>query len=93
MAKRKSSIKSELAKIVRKRVATPYLEKLGVVEGATKAPSILQAIALAQVKKGLEGDLRAAEFIEELLSCDEEEGSGDAPFGVEIKVVGDGSEA
>lgn len=87
MAKRKNSIKRELAKIVRKKVEPSYLEKLGVVSDSTKHPSILQAIALAQVKKGLEGDLKAAEFIEELL-CDDEENDSCAPFDVVVKVVG-----
>lgn len=92
MAKTKSSIKGELAKIVRKKVEPSYLESLGIVAGATKEPSILQAIALAQVKKGLEGDLKAAEFIEELL-CDDEGGDTGAPFDVVVKVVENGNGA
>ena len=87
MAKKKDSIKRELAKIVRKKVEPSYLEKLGIVADTAKHPSILQAIALAQVKKGLEGDLKAAEFIEELL-CDNEENGSCAPFDVVVKVVG-----
>lgn len=88
MAKGKSSIKSELAKIVRKRVEPSYLDTLGIVAKGAKSPSVLQAIALAQVKKGLEGDLKAAEFIEELL-CDDEDAGAQAPFDVVVKVVGE----
>lgn len=92
MAKKESSIKNELAKIVRKKVEPSYLESLGIVAGATRKPSILQAIALAQVKKGLEGDLKAAEFIEEIL-CDDNENANTSPFDVVIKVVGNGDGA
>ncbi|MBQ2840275.1 MAG: hypothetical protein II996_03270 [Oscillospiraceae bacterium] len=87
MTKKSSSIKSELAKIVRKKVEPSYLETLGIITGQSKKLSVLQAIALAQVKKGLEGDLKAAEFIEELL-CDEEEKSDENPLDVLIRVVG-----
>lgn len=88
----KSTIRGELAKIVRKKVEPSYLEKLGVPVDVKNSPSVLQAIALAQVKKGLEGDLKAAEFIEKLL-CDDgdvenEEAQG---FDVVVKVV-DGSD-
>ncbi len=88
MAKAKSSIKGELAKIVRKKVEPSYLETLGVLTGVTKCPSILQAIALAQVKKGLEGDLKSAEFIEKLLcSNDGEENKSAEAFDVVVKVL------
>ena len=90
MAHAKNTIRWELAKIVRKKVEPSYLEKLGVPVEVKKSPSILQAIALAQVKKGLEGDLKAAEFIEKLL-CD----NGDVQiktekeFDVVVKVLDD----
>ncbi len=89
MAHAKSTIRGELAKIVRKKVEPSYLEKLGVPVEVKKTPSVLQAIALAQVKKGLEGDLKAAQFIEQIL-CDnagvqsEEEQRG---FDVVVKVL------
>ena len=92
MAKKKSSIKSELAKIVRKKVEPSYLESLGIVADGRKNLSVLQAIALAQVKKGLEGDLRAAEFIEETLEENGEPGA-QAPFDVVVKVVSEANGA
>ncbi|MBQ8003986.1 MAG: hypothetical protein IJ299_02730 [Oscillospiraceae bacterium] len=88
MANAKSSIKGELAKIVCKKVEPSYLESLGILSGITKSPSILQAIALAQVKKGLEGELKAAEFIEKLLcSNSEEKEEGADSFDVVVKVL------
>ena len=89
MAKKRHTLKRELERIVRQRLEDEYLDKLGIGALAKKNPSVLQAIALAQVKKGLEGDLRAAEFIEELL--DEEEIAEAAPFDVVVKVVGEGN--
>ncbi len=88
MAYAKSTIRGELAKIVRKKVEPSYLKKLGVPVGVKKTPSVLQAIALAQVKKGLEGDLKAAEFIEKLL-CDDGEAQSEAEkeFNVVIKML------
>lgn len=85
MAYAKSTIRGELAKIVRKKVEPSYLDKLGVPVGIKKSPSVLQAIALAQVKKGLEGDLKAAEFIEKLL-CDDEATQGEAEKEFDIVV-------
>jgi len=90
MTKKKGTIKSEIAAIVRKKVDPSYLDSLGIVANGTKSPSVLQAIALAQVKKGLEGDLKAAQFIEELLS-DDGITERTAPFDVVVKVVGDGN--
>ena len=45
MAHAKSTIRGELAKIVRKRVEPSYLEKLGIPVEVEKDPSVLQAIA------------------------------------------------
>ena len=87
MAKRSSSIKSELRKIVRRKIDASYLSELGIVFGFKEKPSILQAIALAQVKKGLEGDLKAAMFIEEILGGDEAE--MDSVCDVVVKVLGE----
>lgn len=88
MAHAKSTIRGELAKIVRKKVEPSYLEKLGVPVEVKKSPSVLQAIALAQVKKGLEGDLKAAEFIEKLLCDNGDEQSGkEQEFDVVVKVL------
>ena len=87
MAKEKNSIKGELSKIVRKKVAAPYLEKLGVVANEKANINILEAIALAQVKKGLEGDLKAAMFIEQMLSDNQTESA--PSFDVVVKVVGE----
>ncbi len=90
MAHAKNTIRGELAKIVRKKVEPSYLEKLGVPVEVKKSPSILQAIALAQVKKGLEGDLKAAEFIEKLL-CDngDVQSKTEKEFDVVVKVLDD----
>lgn len=90
MAHAKSTIRGELAKIVRKKVEPSYLEKLGVPVEVKKSPSVLQAIALAQVKKGLEGDLKAAEFIEKLL-CDNggTQSGKEQEFDVVVKVLDD----
>lgn len=88
MAHAKSTIRGELAKIVRKKVEPSYLEKLGVPVEVKKSPSVLQAIALAQVKKGLEGDLKAAEFIEKLLGDNGGVQSGaEKEFDVIVKVL------
>ncbi len=87
MAKKQKTIKSELLKIVRKKLSPEYLEKAGIAELARKQPSVIEALALAQVKKGLEGDLKAAVFIEELL--DDTEADGAQPYDVVVKVVGE----
>ena len=88
MAYAKSTIRGELAKIVRKKVEPSYLKKLGVPVGVKRTPSVLQAIALAQVKKGLEGDLKAAEFIEKLLYDDgEAQSEAEKEFNVVIKML------
>lgn len=55
MTKKQNSIKAELLKIVRKKISAEYLEKTGISELAEKRPSIIEGLALAQVKKGLEG--------------------------------------
>ncbi len=90
MAHAKGTIRGELAKIVRKKVEPSYLKKLGVPVGVKKSPSVLQAIALAQVKKGLEGDLKAAEFIEKLLCDDgEEQNEKGQEFDVVVRVLDD----
>ena len=88
MAHAKSTIRGELAKIVRKKVEPSYLKKLGVPVEVKKSPNVLQAIALAQVKKGLEGDLKAAEFIEKLL-CDngDTQSKEKEDFDVVVKVL------
>ena len=88
MAHAKRTIRGELAKIVRKKVEPSYLEKLGVPVEVKESPSVLQAIALAQVKKGLEGDLKAAEFIEKLLCDNGDTRSGaEHEFDVVVKVL------
>lgn len=87
MAKRKNTIKGEMAKIVRKKVSSSYMESLGLGNGEEENVTILRAIALAQVKKGLEGDLKATEFIEKLLDTEEENTSVEN-FGVVVRVVG-----
>ncbi len=86
MTKKQNSIKAELLKIVRKKLSGEYLEKTGISELAKKRPSVIEGLALAQVKKGLEGDLKAAMFIEELLGETETEGA--RPFDVIVKVIG-----
>ncbi len=87
MTKKQNSIKAELLKIVRKKISAEYLEKVGLSDLAKKRPSILEALALAQVKKGLEGELKAAMFIEELL--DDTETDCARPYDVVVKVVGE----
>ena len=87
MTKKKNTIKREMSKIVRKKISPSYLDSLEIVDGEKGEVSILRAVALAQVKKGLEGDLRAAEFIEKLLCSDDEEAAADS-FDVVVKVVG-----
>ena len=88
MAKKKYTLKNELRKIVRKRVDPSYIEKLGIGVEIPERTNVLQAIALAQVKKGLEGDLKAAEFIEELLYEAEEPTDSNESLDVVVKVVG-----
>ena len=90
MAKKRNSIKDELSKIVRKKVSPSYAEELGIVGDKKESMSVIRAIAMAQVKKGLEGDLKAAMFIEELL--DNDDGESAAPFDVVVKVVGAGDD-
>ena len=88
VAHAKGTIRGELAKIVRKKVEPSYLKKLGVPVGLEKSPSVLQAIALAQVKKGLEGDLKAAEFIEKLLRDNgEEQNEAEKELDVVVRVL------
>ena len=88
MTKKKNTIKREMAKIVRKKLPSGYTDSFELIDDGNKKVTILRAIALAQVKKGLEGDLKAAEFIEKLLDSEEESvTSGD--FGVVVKVVGE----
>lgn len=72
VAKKRQSISGELRKIVRKNVSAPYIERLGVLSEEVSNMSVLRAIALAQVKKGLDGDLKATELIEEMLTSEEE---------------------
>ncbi len=87
--KRKNSIRQEIESLVRQRVDPMYLERIGGVVNTDcdGDVSVCRAIAMAQVKKGLEGDLRAAEFIEEILSEDAGDGT-DSPFRLVLKVVG-----
>ena len=87
MAEKGATIRGELSKIVRRKVDASYAENLGILDGKKKTLSVCRAIALAQVKKGLEGDLKAAEFIEKVLSEGESK-ENDAEFRVELKVVG-----
>lgn len=85
MAKKNSSIKAELQKIVRKKIEPSYLEKLGIAVDGRKEMSILQAIAFAQVKKGLEGELKSAMFIEEILNDKQAESA--PAFDLVVKVL------
>lgn len=87
MTKKQNSIKAELLKIVRKKISAEYLEKTGISELAKKRPSVIEGLALAQVKKGLEGDLKAAMFIEELLGGTDSDCA--RPYDVVVKVVGE----
>jgi len=91
VAKGQRTIKSEISKLVRKRVEPSYLEKLGVLSCGKKNVDVLHAIALAQVKKGLEGDLKSAMYIEQLLSDECED--ADSGFDIVVKVVGEGDGA
>ena len=86
MTKRKSSIKGELSRIVRQKVPEEYLEKMEIPRLSGKCTSVMKALALAQVKKGLEGDLKAAMFIEELL--DDEKTETAEPYDVVVRVIG-----
>ena len=87
---KKSSIKDEMTKIVRKRVEPSYLEKFGIVSDTNRKVSILQAIALAQVKKGLEGDLKAAMYIEQLLADENKaEAAEESVYDIVVKVIGE----
>ncbi len=87
MAEKRNSIREELSKIVRKKISPEYAETLGITNADKKGMSVMRAIAMAQVKKSLEGDLKAAMFIEELLG--NENGEGASPFDVVVKVVGE----
>ena len=89
LAEKNATIRGELLKIIRRKVDPSYAENLGILDGRKKSLSVCRAIALAQVKKGLEGDLKAAEFIENVLSDDVGEENNGAEFRVELKVVGD----
>lgn len=86
MTKKQKTIKGELLKIVRKKLSAEYLEKTGMSELSKKRPSVIEGLALAQVKKGLEGDLKSAMFIEELLDETGEESA--RPYDVVVKVIG-----
>lgn len=86
MTKKKNTIKSEMAKIVRRKIPSSYMESFDIIGDGKDNVTVLRALALAQVKKGLEGDLKAAEFIEKLLNVGEEEIQND-DFGVVVKVV------
>ena len=88
--KKRSSIKLEIESLVREKVDQSYIERLGGVfdSGLGADVSVCRAIAMAQVKKGLEGDLKAAEFIEDILT-DCKQDSGDSPFELVLKVVGE----
>ncbi|MBE6911862.1 MAG: hypothetical protein E7473_04995 [Ruminococcaceae bacterium] len=88
MAKEKNTIKREMAKIVRKKLPSSYAEGFDFGEDGKGSVTVLRAIALAQVKKSLEGDLRATEFIEKLL-CSGEESVENENFDVVVKVVGE----
>ena len=88
MTKKQKTIKSELQRIVRGKLSAECLERVGLSELCAKPPSVLRALALAQIKKGLEGDLKAAVFIEELLD-DGEDAGGAEPHDVVVKVVGE----
>ncbi len=86
MTKKKNTIKREMAKIVRRKLPSGYSDSFDL--GDNGKVTILRAIALAQVKKGLEGDLKAAEFIEKLLDSEEEKEPSEN-FGVVVRVVGE----
>ncbi len=86
MAKRRTSIKRELQKIVRRRLSDEELSEKGIPIFGRKSASVIEALALAQVKKGLEGDLKAAMFIEELLGTAEDDGA--QSYDVVVRVVG-----
>lgn len=88
MTKKKNTIKREMAKIVRQKIPSSYMEYFDIIEGGKENVTVLRALALAQVKKGLEGDLKAAEFIEKILSSGDDEVQSDS-FGVVVKVVGE----
>ena len=82
--KKMPSIKEEILNLLREPVPEEYSEKLGIAEG--EQTTICRAIAMAQVKKGLDGDLKAAEFIEEI---SEETGQEkEDAFRLTVKVVG-----
>ncbi len=87
--KKKSSIKLEIESLVKEKVDPSYLERIGSIVDTESADdvSVCRAIAMAQVKKGLEGDLRAAEFIEDILSEAERE-KADPNLKLVLKVVG-----
>lgn len=85
MAKRQTSIKGELRKIVRRRLSDEEVSEKGLSVLGKKNPSVIEALALAQVKKGLEGDLKAAIFIEELLGNNEDDGA--QSYDVVVRVV------
>ncbi len=90
MARKKkvNSIKREIEALLKKNVTPTYLEqRIGNIVDADAGDnvSVCRAIAMAQVKKGLEGDLRAAEFIEDILAGEEE--AEDPKFELVLKVV------
>ena len=87
MAEKKNSIRDEISKIVKKKVSPEYAEALGITSSDRKRMSVMKAIAMAQVKKSLEGDLKAAMFIEEIL--DDSDGESAPPFDVVVKIVGE----
>ena len=88
MAEKKNSIREELSKIVKKKISPEYAEQLGITNTDKKSMSVMRAIAMAQVKKSLEGDLKAAMFIEEIL--DDSDSESAPPFDVVVKIVGEG---
>ncbi len=82
--KKKTSIKEEILNLLREPVPEEYSEKLGL--GDAEETTICRAIAMAQVKKGLDGDLRAAEFIGVI--SDETEQEKEEPFKLTVNIVG-----
>ncbi len=87
--KRVNSIRREIEALLKRNIDPIYLEqRIGKIVDADACDnvSVCRAIAMAQVKKGLEGDLRAAEFIEDILAGEEE--AEEPKFELVLKVEG-----
>ncbi|MBQ6929845.1 MAG: hypothetical protein IJN27_06055 [Oscillospiraceae bacterium] len=84
--KQDTDIGRNLGKALKTKVTDSVREEIsGVLNVNTERMTAGQAIAYAQVAKAIKGDKNAFETI--LNAVKSEDGNGDKPFSIEIKVV------